>query len=161
MRGLECVDEGGRPGEHLGEAYRAVKVEGACHGRAPEVGIDEDDVLSGLGEHGREVGGDGRLALTLLGAGDDDGPRLVVDVDEAQVGAQLAQGLPLVEGLVAIRRPALGAEVLALGQDPEHAGARCLLDVLGPAELGVVVLAHGRQTEAHEQAQEQAERQDA
>ncbi len=136
---LHRVDELHPAGEHVGEADGVVEAEGARHVGAAQVAVDEGDGLSGEGDGRRQVGRDRRLAVPLLGAGDDDGPRRVVDVHVGQVGPEPADRLGRLRGGA---HPAGGdeqragvlAEVGHGADDGELGGA---LDVLRRAQPAV------------------------
>ncbi len=80
---LDLVDQ------HAGQPDRAQQAEHLGDGRAAQVGVDQADGEAGLGQRGRQVDRDRRLALARNGAGDRDDARMFVDVGELQVGAQL------------------------------------------------------------------------
>ena len=118
-----------------GEADVADQAERLRDRRTAQVGLDEAHPRAGLGERGGEVDRGGRLALAGHGAGDRDDARRVVDVDELQVGTQLAVGLGARTVRVAAEgdrraRRALVERDLGQQRDAEFLEVRALLTVL-------------------------------
>ena len=113
--------------------------------RPPEVGVDEDDAATGLGERRREVDGDRRLALGRARRGDEDradpivvGEWLPAGGHERDRRPQRAEGLG--RGVVLVRaddepgRPLLACQRRQLGDDGRTEGVLRLAPV---ADLGV------------------------
>ena len=123
-------------GEGLGQADGAVDLEGGGDHRTAQVGVDQQHGSAGLGDEAGDVGRDRGLALAGQGRGHHDLAGLVVDVDEPQVGAQLAERLRCLAEVPA-DASVRAAEDLLLGDDAQHGGAGRLLDVLGGAHPAV------------------------
>ena len=155
---LEGLVGGDVADEHLGQAdLRVDAVDAGDHGPA-QVGVDEDGLLAGVGEDAGQVGRHRGLALALVGAGDHHRADRVVDVDEAEVGAQLAEGLgrgAAVGGVDALGLTAV--EVLDVGHDGQHRGLDELLDLVDRAQLAVEVHADERREVAEQDAGEPTE----
>ena len=111
-----------------------------------------------VGQHAGQVGRHRGLALALVGAGDHHAADRVVDVDEPEVGAQLAEGLgrgPAVGEVDALGLTAV--EVLDVGHDGQHRGLDQLLHLLDRAQLAVEVHADERREVAEQDADEPAD----
>jgi hypothetical protein len=61
--------------------------------RLPQVGVDEQDALTRLGQRHREIRRHNRFPLDGLRAGDHDGARPLLGGREYQVRADAAEGL--------------------------------------------------------------------
>jgi hypothetical protein len=92
--GLDDVIDLGPADDEVGQPDAPRKAERPRHHRLAQIAVDKHNRHAGLGHGGGQVRSHGRLAVFGQGAGDDEHPRRVVDVDVLQVRAQLQERLP-------------------------------------------------------------------
>ena len=78
--------------QNLGQTDLSVEFQLFSHGRAAEVGVNEDDGRTCISHCASQRQRHGRLTFTGHCGGDDERTRGSVNVHEAQVGAQLTNG---------------------------------------------------------------------
>ncbi len=79
--------------QHVRQATVGGDVEDAVQAGTPQVGVNQQHFLPGLGEDRRQVGGSHGLALTGPGAGHQEGTGRMVHLRKVDVGAQRTVGL--------------------------------------------------------------------
>ena len=79
--------------QNLGQTNLSVELQLLSHGRAAEVGVNEDDRRTCVSHCASQRQRHGRLTFTGHCGGDDERTRGSVNVHEAQVSTQLADGL--------------------------------------------------------------------
>ena len=79
--------------QNLGQTNLSVELQLLSHGRAAEVGVNEDDGRTCVSHCTSQRQRHGRLTFTGHRGGDDERTRGSVNVHEAQVGTQLTDGL--------------------------------------------------------------------
>ncbi len=97
----DVVEVGNPPVDVVGEGELGIgHTEEGVEVGAAEIGIDDDDSLTALGEHHAEVGGEDRFADTALTSADRPDPRTVVaqivvkNVDHVRSGTTAASHRP-------------------------------------------------------------------
>ena len=148
---LDRVLQLGGADQHAGEPDRPVEVEQARHPRPAQVAVDQQHVAARLGEGHCEVGRGHRLALARHGAGDDQAARLLLQVEELQVGPQQPERLGAGrEGAEVGEQRAL-LDLVVEADAGEHRRAADLLDVLQAAHRAVEDVAGDGQADAEHQ----------
>ena len=120
--------------QNLGQTNLSVELQLLSHGRAAQVGVNEDDGRTSVSHCASQRQRHGRLTFTGHCGGDDERTRGSVNVHEAQVGAQLADRL-LSDVVVGVAlNNVLFVQVVTDGQNTQDACAGCLGSVVTGAD---------------------------
>ena len=116
--------------QNLGQTNLSVQLQLLSHGRAAEVGVNEDDGRTCISHCASQRQRHSRLTFTGHCRGDDERTRGSVNVHEAQVGAQLTDRLlrDVVVGVAV--NDVVFVQVVTDGQNAQDACAGCLGSVV-------------------------------
>ena len=140
--------------QHLGQPGGGFQPELPGHPWRAQVGVDQQHPPAGFGQRDGEVAGEAGASLPRTGAADRDDPGRFGDVDEAQVGAELAHRLAAGRSPGATGdqgRRAGGGLVRDLAQ---HRGAGDAAQGAGVADAGVGHAPQQRQEQPGQQTGE-------
>jgi hypothetical protein len=114
--------------EDVAEANLVAHVQDLVHDRPAQIGIDDDDTATRVGQGLGEIGHDGRLALARLGTGDQNGPQAVGLDAGLELGLQAMVGLLGRDG---IAEEHVGRSLANVRNAPQGGQGREFLDLVG------------------------------
>ena len=119
--------------QDVGEAGSVVALEDRMQVRKAQIGIHQEHLLAGAGERVGQQRGDGGLALSRGGAGDEDRARRPCFGRGMNVEADLVERLDNVRILQDVQRENLVSEIEPpeMRHDTQHGRAEAPLDVGG------------------------------
>ena len=121
-------------GQNLGQTNLSVQLQLLSHGRAAEVGVNEDDGRTRISHCASQRQRHGRLTFTGHCGGDDERTRGSVNIHEAQVGSQLTDGF-LSDVVVGVTlNDVVFVQVVTDGQNTQDVRAGCLGRVVTGAD---------------------------